>query len=164
MNKHVSESRNVNHSLLWRKKNICMELFYEYIALTRLSENRITLDLTINHPEITLLPSLWTIFRVNYKLPINMIMALDLKAYSQVADAFYDFQVIIPKPCSFSPLNCKVACWDFSKGQTHGKHTSFSARKKSTTSWNVEIVPSSLQRYSHTLEQWDKIMKIKTDS
>lgn len=37
-----------------------------------------------------------------------MILALDLKSYSHVADAFYDFQTIIPKPFNFKHRNEKL--------------------------------------------------------
>lgn len=55
------------------------------------------------------------------KLHMKMILALDWKAYSQVADAFYNFQTIIPDP--FNLENREKLHAEISTRAKHMEHT-----------------------------------------
>lgn len=113
-------------------------------------------------PEM-ILPSLWTNIRSSCKLRVILIKVLDLKAYSQVADAFYDFQPFIAKHVYFKHRNEKIHAEISARAKHMERILQVLQRKKSTTSWNSEFVPSSLKRYYNTLDHWNKIMEIKND-
>lgn len=62
-----------------------------------------------------------------------MFVILDVKAYSQVADALYDFQTIIPKLFNFEHKNGTLHA-EISLRAKHMENILHSTRKKSTTS------------------------------